>query len=88
MGDLAGRPHLSAMNIYMSIFKHGLTYPVEERLGNGLQGDPETVFMVDVGGGHGNQAITLKRTFPHLPSRFVVQDLAMEIPTERPTDVA
>jgi len=35
----------------------------------------DAVFMVDVSGGAGRQAVELKKKFPHLPGRFVVQDL-------------
>ena len=31
--------------------------------------------FVDVGGGYGQKAISLKRAFPQLPGRFIVQDL-------------
>lgn len=40
-----------------------------------LKLDPEAVLMVDIGGANGSQAIDFKAQFPHLPGRYVVQDL-------------
>lgn len=62
-------------------------YPVEERLAIGAEPSPEAVMMVDVGGRHGKQAINLKRKFPHLPGKFVVQDLLQGFPAEKSGDV-
>lgn len=35
----------------------------------------ETAFLVDVGGGHGHQAIELGRKYPNLLGRLILQDL-------------
>ncbi|GES61575.1 putative O-methyltransferase [Aspergillus terreus] len=40
-----------------------------------LRSDPETVLMVDVGGAHGSQLVNFRTQFPHLPGRYVLQDL-------------
>ncbi|KAK0513495.1 hypothetical protein JMJ35_004481 [Cladonia borealis] len=40
-----------------------------------LKTDPEAVLMVDIGGANGSQALSFKAQFPHLPGRYVVQDL-------------
>lgn len=40
-----------------------------------LKSDPGAVLMVDVGGANGSQLINFKKQFPHLPGRFVLQDL-------------
>ena len=73
-------PHERPMNVYMSNFNEGHRvwsdlYPVEDRLGKGADTDANAVMMVDVGGGLGHQAAGLRKKFPQLPGRFVVQDL-------------
>ena len=45
-----------------------------------LKIDPEAVLMVDIGGANGSQAIDFKAQFPHLPGRYVVQDLFLPKP--------
>ena len=40
-----------------------------------LKTDSDIVLMVDIGGANGSQAIDFKAQFPHLPGRYVVQDL-------------
>ncbi len=52
-------------------------YPVNERLLVGFDesSQPEQVMWVDVGGGYGQKTIALKRGYPTLPGRFIVQDL-------------
>ena len=40
-----------------------------------LKTDSDIVLMVDIGGANGSQAINFKAQFPHLPGRYVVQDL-------------
>ena len=40
-----------------------------------LKTDSDTVLMVDIGGATGSQTIDFKVQFPHLPGRYVVQDL-------------
>ena len=72
--------HLGAFNTYMATFNDGHKdwlhfYPVEERLGKGAESEADSVMMVDVGGGYGHQAVNFKNSFPHLPGRFIVQDL-------------
>jgi hypothetical protein len=72
---------------YMGCFNDGHKewtdiYPIVERLGQGASAEPDAVFMVDVGGGQGHQAINCKKRFPQLPGKFVVQDLAMSMPAE------
>ncbi|MCJ1353600.1 MAG: hypothetical protein MMC33_003587 [Icmadophila ericetorum] len=51
-----------------------------------LKDDPEAVLMVDVGGASGSQLINFKAQFPHLPGRFVLQDLPESIQTVTPTE--
>jgi demethylsterigmatocystin 6-O-methyltransferase len=83
---LMSTPHAQAMNVYISNFNKDRKdwsdfYPVEERLGKGAETNSDAVMMVDVGGGLGHQAVGLKKKFPQLPGRFVVQDL-MSLPPE------
>ena len=47
-----------------------------------LKIDPEAVLMVDIGGANGSQALDFKAQFPHLPGRYVVQDLYLPKPDE------
>ena len=47
-----------------------------------LKNDPEAVLMVDVGGATGSQVIDFKTQFPHLPGRYVVQDLFLKKPSD------
>ena len=80
------------MNTYMSTFNEGHRewfdfYPINERLGKDAKNGSEEVMMVDIGGGQGHQAIALRRKFPHLPGRFVVEDLRQGLPDSRPGDV-
>lgn len=41
--------------------------------------DPERIFFVDVGGGHGHQCLQLLEKLPHLHGRVVLQDQAQAI---------
>ncbi|KAL9116664.1 MAG: hypothetical protein Q9187_006812 [Circinaria calcarea] len=50
-------------------------FPVEEKLGKGARRDEDAILVVDVGGGFGHQAVALRKRFPNLPGRFVLQDL-------------
>ena len=41
-----------------------------------LKTDSNAVLMVDIGGANGSQVIDFKAQFPHLPGRYVLQDLS------------
>lgn len=47
------------------------TFPVEEK----LQASPDRVVLVDIGGGVGHDVSHLKKKFPQLPGKLVVQEL-------------
>jgi len=84
---LVTTPYMSATAKYMATFNEGHKdwfefYPVEKRLIEGARDEPDAVFMVDVGGGLGHQAINLRRQFPHAPGRFIVQDLPYALSSE------
>jgi hypothetical protein len=80
---LSTDPSFEAFNKWIGVFDKDHkswyeVYPLVERVGPQHQistADPESATFVDVGGGKGHQTLMLKRTFPQLFSRFVVQDL-------------
>ena len=79
MTNPAGVSALRSFAVLMKVWAEGFTqlpqlYPVGIRLADGF--DSETVMLVDVGGGLGQNAITLRTAFPNLPGRFVAQDTA------------
>lgn len=49
-------------------------YPVKQRLIQGAEHVPETYIWVDVGGGMGLYTAALKRAYPSLPGKCVVQE--------------
>lgn len=59
-------------------------YPIAGDLAKGY--DSETAFWVDVGGGYGQKTVALKKAFPDLPGRFVVQDLPGTVVNAPPHD--
>ncbi|CAF9933610.1 MAG: hypothetical protein ALECFALPRED_005639 [Alectoria fallacina] len=58
-------------------------YPIHERLIKGTD-LKNTVFMVDIGGGHGHDLKSLRDKYGHegLPGRLILQDLAAEKPKD------
>ncbi len=57
-------------------------YPVEAE----CKGSNAEVLFVDVGGGYGHQCTALKKTFPHLPGRLILQDLPQVLQHAIPTE--
>jgi hypothetical protein len=47
-------------------------FPIEERFGST---DPSAPLIVDIGGGLGHDLASLKKQFPSLPGRFILQEL-------------
>lgn len=78
---LATKPDFQrSFQTYMSGFDEGRTswmdfYPVERELAAGARQEQDAIMFVDIGGGMGHEAVALKKRFPHLPGRYVVQDL-------------
>ncbi|PQE07105.1 O-methyltransferase family 2 protein [Rutstroemia sp. NJR-2017a BVV2] len=80
--------HIPVMGLWMESFNDGHKnfldiYPVMERLAPGALTDPEAVMLVDIGGGQGHQAISMKQKFPELPGRYIVTDLAHGLPADK-----
>ena len=81
MTFIATKPDFQkAFQMYMSGFNEGRSswmdiFPVKENLGTDARDDQAAVMFVDIGGGMGHEAVALKKRFPDLPGRFVVQDL-------------
>lgn len=81
MQFLATKPdYKKAFHLYMTGFSEGRSnwmdiFPVKKKLGTDVRGDQAAIMFVDVGGGMGHDAVALKKRFPDLPGRFVVQDL-------------
>ncbi len=81
MKFLASKPDFQkSFQLYMTGFDEGRgswmdIFPVKENLGIGARDDQVAIMFVDIGGGMGHEAVALKKKFPDLPGRFVVQDL-------------
>ncbi|PKY07885.1 S-adenosyl-L-methionine-dependent methyltransferase [Aspergillus campestris IBT 28561] len=55
-------------------------YPIQQQLLPGFDaGDPNAVFMVDVGGSVGHEIQEVKRRYPDIPGRMVLQDVPATI---------
>jgi hypothetical protein len=50
-------------------------FPVEEEMIKGLKQDEKAVTMVDVGGSLGHELLELKKRYPELSGRLILQDL-------------
>ncbi|TVY65553.1 O-methyltransferase asqD [Lachnellula suecica] len=51
------------------------TFPVQEILLEGASTDPDSVLLIDIGGGEGHDVEAFRRTFPDAPGKLVLQDL-------------
>ena len=51
------------------------SYPFEERVVKGFKECDGSVMLVDVGGARGHEVEAIKKRYPTLPGRFVLQDL-------------
>ena len=85
MNFLATTPRFNkAFQAYMTGFNEGRSnwidvFPVKENLGTDARDDQAAIMFVDIGGGLGHEAVALKKRFPDLPGRFVVQDLSQVV---------
>ena len=69
--------HLNNFNLFMSGQRVGRTnwldfFPLEEQVASAFK---DGVILVDVGGGRGHEIEAIKERYPHLPGRFILQDL-------------
>ena len=49
-------------------------FPFEERVAKDFRGGDKAVMLVDVGGGRGHEILAIKKKYPNLPGRFLLQD--------------
>ncbi|KAF2464000.1 S-adenosyl-L-methionine-dependent methyltransferase [Lindgomyces ingoldianus] len=55
-------------------------YPIEQELVPGFDAsDPDAVFLVDVGGSVGHEIQAVKKRYPNIPGRLIVEDLKATI---------
>ena len=55
-------------------------YPAADKLASShLHSDADAPLLVDIGGGPGQELARFKQRYPHLPGRFVLQDLPMTL---------
>ena len=50
-------------------------YPLKEQLVDGFQGSDDAVMLVDVGGALGHEIHAIKKKYPKIPGKLVLQDL-------------
>ena len=50
-------------------------FPLERELVTGFSGEDNAVMFVDVGGGYGHEIQEIKKRYPDLPGRMILQDL-------------
>lgn len=72
---------------YLDNFNHWMTgqrdgraywldfFPFEERVAKDFKESDSAVMLVDVGGARGHEIEAIKKKFPNLPGRFLLQDL-------------
>ena len=71
---------LNDFNLWMTGQREGRAnwldfYPLQEKLLNGFGGSDSSVMFVDVGGARGHEVEAIKKRFPDLPGKFILQDL-------------
>lgn len=60
-------------------------YPIDKELVPGFNSsDPDAVFLVDVGGSVGHEIQAVKKRFPDIPGRMVLQDRPATIERVKP----
>lgn len=72
--------YLSNFNLWMTGQREGRAYwldffPFEERVTKGFKGGDGAVLLVDVGGARGHEVEAIKKRYPALPGRLLLQDL-------------
>ena len=54
-------------------------FPLQEEVIKDLDSDENAVTMIDVGGGLGHELLELKKKYPEIPGRLILQDLSETI---------
>ena len=67
-------------NIWMTGQREGRAnwldfFPLEETLSTGFKGGDDAVMFVDIGGSKGHETAAIMERYPHLPGRYILQDL-------------
>ena len=75
---------LNNFNLWMTGQRDGRVgwldfFPFEERITRDFQRGDGAVMLVDVGGALGHEVLAIKKKYPSLPGRFVLQDLPATI---------
>lgn len=71
---------LKVFNSYMTGQREGRQswlefFPLTQELVTGFSNEVNAVMFVDVGGGYGHEIQEIKKRYPHLPGRMILQDL-------------
>ena len=71
---------LETFNSYMTSQRQGRQswlefFPLERELVTGFSTEDNAVMFVDVGGGYGHEIQEIKKRYPGLPGRMILQDL-------------
>ena len=71
---------LETFNSYMTSQRQGRQswlefFPLERELVTGFSTEDNAVMLVDIGGGYGHEIQEIKKRYPGLPGRMVLQDL-------------
>ncbi|ROV89736.1 hypothetical protein VPNG_10189 [Cytospora leucostoma] len=70
-------------NLHMGGYRQGRPpwmtkiFPVQERLINGADADPEAPFLVDIGGSVGHDLVQFQQYFPNHPGKLILEDLSV-----------
>ncbi|KAI2636734.1 putative hydroxyindole O-methyltransferase [Xylaria nigripes] len=86
--------YIDAVNNYLSTCWAGEptwvdpnVYPVADRLINGFNSEHSDVFLVDIGGGLGQDLLELKQKHPNIPGRLILQERDVALSTVNAADV-
>lgn len=71
---------LNVFNSYMTSQRQGRQswlefFPLKQELVAGFSNEENAVMLVDVGGGYGHEIQEIKKRYPDLPGRMILQDL-------------
>lgn len=82
---------LSRFNSHMTVYHKGRPswvdddfYPIQDRLVKGMRDDPDSVFLVDVGGSKGQDLEELLQKHPNIPGKLILQDQPEVVKEARP----